>query len=74
MIGRQDGAPLGPLIADESRGGSRARRRVRGIAGEVIAFVLVSVLLPVLYDRWQELDAWIGEMRSAGAVAVGSAA
>jgi 1-acyl-sn-glycerol-3-phosphate acyltransferase len=31
-------------------------------------------LIAWLYDRWQELDDWIGEMRSAGAVALGAKA
>ena len=31
-------------------------------------------LIAWLYDRWQELDDWIGEMRSRGAVALGAKA
>jgi hypothetical protein len=27
-----------------------------------------------LYERWQELDDWIGEVRSGGAVAIGAKA
>src|SRR6202043_2153838 len=39
---------LGPLIPDDSRRGSRVWRRVRGITVELIAFVLVTLLSPVL--------------------------
>src|SRR5271165_7575320 len=39
---------LGPLIPDDSPRASRAWRRIRGITVEVIAFVLVTLLSPVL--------------------------
>lgn len=39
---------LGPLIPDDSPRGSRAWRRARGIAVEVIVFALVTLLAPVL--------------------------
>jgi 1-acyl-sn-glycerol-3-phosphate acyltransferase len=39
---------LGPLIPDDSRRVPRAWRRVRGITVEVVAFVLVTLLSPVL--------------------------
>ena len=39
---------LGPLIPDDSSGVSRGLRRARGISLEVIAFVLVTVLSPLL--------------------------
>lgn len=38
----------GPLFADDSPIGARMVRRVRGIGFEIVAFVLVTVLLPVL--------------------------
>lgn len=38
----------GPLFADDSPRSTRVVRRVRGIALEILAFVLVTVLLPVL--------------------------
>lgn len=40
--------PLCPLIPDESGRGPRAWRRVRGVGVEAAAFVLVSVLSPLL--------------------------
>jgi 1-acyl-sn-glycerol-3-phosphate acyltransferase len=39
---------LGPLIPDDSPSSSRAWRRVRGIAVELIVFALVTLLSPVL--------------------------
>jgi 1-acyl-sn-glycerol-3-phosphate acyltransferase len=33
-----------------------------------------DALIVWLYDRWQELDDWVGEVQSAGAVAVGAKA
>ncbi len=39
---------LGPLIPDESSRASRALRRVRGISVVLIAFILVTVLSPLL--------------------------
>jgi 1-acyl-sn-glycerol-3-phosphate acyltransferase len=39
---------LGPLIPDESPGGSRLRRRLRGVSVEVLAFFLLSALSPLL--------------------------
>jgi 1-acyl-sn-glycerol-3-phosphate acyltransferase len=39
---------LGPLIPDDGPGVSRAWRRARGIAVEVIALVLITLLSPVL--------------------------
>jgi 1-acyl-sn-glycerol-3-phosphate acyltransferase len=45
--GRAD-APLGPLIADDSARVARVWRRFRGIAVEVVALVLVTLLSPVL--------------------------
>ena len=39
---------LGPLIPDDSTGASRLWRRLRGITVEVVAFVLVTALSPVL--------------------------
>jgi hypothetical protein len=39
---------LGPLIPDDSSRASRAWRRVRGIALEVVALVLITALSPVL--------------------------
>ncbi len=38
----------GPLIRDDSSSGARAWRRLRGIAVEVLLFVLLTLLLPVL--------------------------
>jgi hypothetical protein len=40
--------PLGPLIPDDSSRGSRLWRRTRGIAIELIAFVLVTALSPLI--------------------------
>ncbi len=37
-----------PLFRDDGPLGARIIRRVRGISLEIIAFVLVTVLLPVL--------------------------
>ena len=48
--------PLGPLIPDDSPRGSRVWRRVRGITVEVIAFVLVTLLSPVLLIGAVALD------------------
>jgi len=39
---------LGPLVPDDSRSGARVWRRVRGIAIELLVFVLISVLSPLL--------------------------
>jgi 1-acyl-sn-glycerol-3-phosphate acyltransferase len=39
---------LGPLIPDDSSRGSRLWRRLRGIFVETLAFVLVTLLLPLL--------------------------
>jgi hypothetical protein len=33
-----------------------------------------EALIEWLYERWQELDDWIGEVRSGGAVAIGAKA
>ncbi len=38
----------GPLFADDSSGGQRRIRRLRGIAAEVTAFLIVTPLLPLL--------------------------
>ena len=38
----------GPLFPDDGPRGARIIRRVRGIALEIVLFVLVTVLLPVL--------------------------
>src|ERR1700736_1178613 len=48
--------PLGPLIADDSRPRARALRRARGIAIELITFVLVTLLSPVLLIGALALD------------------
>jgi len=48
---------LGPLIPDDSPGSSRAWRRVRGIAVELIAFVLVTALAPLLLIGGALVDA-----------------
>jgi 1-acyl-sn-glycerol-3-phosphate acyltransferase len=40
--------PLGPLIPDDSPRSSRIWRRVRGIALELVAFVLLTALSPVI--------------------------
>jgi 1-acyl-sn-glycerol-3-phosphate acyltransferase len=40
--------PLGPLIADDSSFAARLARRARGLAIEVVAFVLITVTFPVL--------------------------
>jgi 1-acyl-sn-glycerol-3-phosphate acyltransferase len=47
---------LGPLISDDSGRASRAWRRIRGISVEVIVFVLVTVLSPVLLIGAAALD------------------
>lgn len=39
---------MGPLLPDDSPRGTRYLRRARGIAAELVAFVLVTVLAPVL--------------------------
>jgi 1-acyl-sn-glycerol-3-phosphate acyltransferase len=46
-IRRYDGE-MGPLLPDDGPRGSRIVRRVRGIALELVAFVLVTVLFPLL--------------------------
>jgi len=48
---------LGPLILDDSPRASRVWRRVRGIAVEVVAFVLITLLSPVLLIGAIALDA-----------------
>jgi 1-acyl-sn-glycerol-3-phosphate acyltransferase len=48
---------LGPLIPDDSRRASRAWRRVRGIAVEVIALALVTLLSPLLLIGGVAVDA-----------------
>jgi 1-acyl-sn-glycerol-3-phosphate acyltransferase len=48
---------LGPLIPDDSRRASRAWRRVRGIAVEVIALSLVTLLSPLLLIGGVAVDA-----------------
>jgi 1-acyl-sn-glycerol-3-phosphate acyltransferase len=47
---------LGPLIPDDSPPASRAWRRIRGIAAEVIAFVLITLLSPVILIGAAALD------------------
>ncbi len=39
---------MGPLLPDDGPAGARYARRTRGIAAELLAFVLVTLLLPVL--------------------------
>ena len=41
-------APLGPLVPDDSPAASRLWRRGRGVTVEVLSFVLVTVLSPLL--------------------------
>jgi 1-acyl-sn-glycerol-3-phosphate acyltransferase len=48
---------LGPLIPDDSPRASRAWRRVRGVAVEAIALVLVTLLSPVLLIAAVAIDA-----------------
>jgi 1-acyl-sn-glycerol-3-phosphate acyltransferase len=48
---------LGPLIPDDSPRASRAWRRVRGVAVEAIALVLVTLLSPVLLIIAVAIDA-----------------
>jgi 1-acyl-sn-glycerol-3-phosphate acyltransferase len=48
MMPDQPRVDLGPLVPDDSHRGARVRRRVRGIAIEVVVFVLISVLSPLL--------------------------
>ena len=47
---------LGPLIPDDSPRASRAWRRIRGISAEVIAFVLITLLSPVILIGAAALD------------------
>jgi 1-acyl-sn-glycerol-3-phosphate acyltransferase len=49
--------PLGPLIPDDSNAVSRQWRRLRGITVEVVAFVLVTALSPVLLIGAAAVDA-----------------
>lgn len=39
---------MGPLLPDDGPAGARLLRRARGIAAELVAFVLVTLLFPVL--------------------------
>jgi 1-acyl-sn-glycerol-3-phosphate acyltransferase len=49
--------PLGPLIPDDSPRASRAWRRARGVAVEVIALVVITLLSPVLLIGGSVVDA-----------------
>jgi 1-acyl-sn-glycerol-3-phosphate acyltransferase len=48
--------PLGPLIPDDSSRRSRGIRRVRGITLEVVAFIVVTSLSPLLFVGAAALD------------------
>ena len=52
---------LGPIFPDDGPRGARVIRRVRGIAIEVLAFVLLTVLLP-----WRSLVAAASSTSSCG--------
>lgn len=48
---------MGPLISDDSKLSARWRRRARGIALELVAFVLITALSPVLLVAAAIVDA-----------------
>ncbi|WP_354699588.1 hypothetical protein DSM112329_05308 [Paraconexibacter sp. AEG42_29] len=48
---------MGPLLPDDGPAGARYVRRTRGIAAEALAFVLVTVLFPVLLVAAVVVDA-----------------
>ncbi|MGD0455187.1 MAG: 1-acyl-sn-glycerol-3-phosphate acyltransferase [Solirubrobacteraceae bacterium] len=50
---------LGPLVPDDSPRVSRMWRRVRGIAAEVLALVLLTALSPALLIGAAAVDAWL---------------
>jgi 1-acyl-sn-glycerol-3-phosphate acyltransferase len=54
---------LGPLLPDDGPAGRRYVRRARGIAAEILAFVLVTVLLPLLLLGAVVADAVLWGMR-----------
>lgn len=60
----------GPLFADEGTRGKRIVRRVRGIGLEIVAFVAVTALLPILVPGAALADLWFKLRHHKPAVAL----
>ncbi len=54
---------MGPLLPDDGPAGARYIRRTRGIAAEIVAFVLVTILLPLLLVVALLVDVALGVVR-----------
>jgi 1-acyl-sn-glycerol-3-phosphate acyltransferase len=60
----------GPLFEDEGPRGKRIVRRVRGIGAEIVGFVVVTALLPVLIPGAALADLWFKLRHDKPAVAL----
>src|SRR5688500_20322688 len=60
----------GPLFEDEGPRGKRIVRRVRGIGAEIVGFIVVTALLPVLIPGAALADLWFKLRHDKPAVAL----